>query len=146
MRALVSAASSFDFRIARSTPNQQCLAPAILDARDHLLLQIWAKRSSSRVRSSVSHGTEDFAARLQVRCLSYRSGGAACSFARAASTCNYNGPFGDFFDQPKIADAVWDLFRDVFGIQKTSVRVVIGVASLPLGVPIGLDVIFEVAD
>ena len=50
--------------------------------------------------------------------------------------------FGDFFDQPKVADAVWDLFRDVFGIQKTSVRVVIGVASLPLGVPIGLDVIF----
>ena len=42
--------------------------------------------------------------------------------------------FGDFFDQPKVADAVWDLFRDVFGIQKTSVRVVIGVASLPLGV------------
>ncbi len=46
------------------------------------------------------------------------------------------GRFGD----------VWDLFRDVFGIQKTSVRVVIGVASLPLGVPIGLDVIFEVAE
>ena len=39
--------------------------------------------------------------------------------------------FGDFFDQPKVADAVSDLFRDVFGIQKTSVRVVIGVASLP---------------
>jgi hypothetical protein len=36
------------------------------------------------------------------------------------------GTFGDFFDQPKVADAVWDLFRDVFGIQKTSVRVVIG--------------------
>ena len=50
------------------------------------------------------------------------------------------------FDQPKVADAVSDLFRDVFGIQKTSVRVVIGVASLPLGVPIGLDVIFEVAE
>src|SRR5258708_35584338 len=69
----------------------------------------------------------------QVRCLSCRRAGAACSFARAASTCNYNGLFGDFFDQPKVADAVWDLFRDVFGIQKTSVRVVIGVASLPLG-------------
>ena len=54
--------------------------------------------------------------------------------------------FGDFFDQPKVADAVSDLFRDVFGIQKTSVRVVVGVASLPLGVPIGLDVIFEVAE
>ena len=53
---------------------------------------------------------------------------------------------GDFFDQPMVADAVSDLFRDVFGVQKTSVRVVIGVASLPLGVPIGLDVIFEVAE
>jgi hypothetical protein len=52
----------------------------------------------------------------------------------------------DFFDQPKVADAVSDLFRDVFGIQRTSVRVVIGVASLPLGVPIRLDVIFEVAE
>jgi hypothetical protein len=47
---------------------------------------------------------------------------------------------------PRVADAVSDLFREVFGIQKTSVRVVIGVTSLPLGVPIGLDVIFEVAE
>jgi enamine deaminase RidA (YjgF/YER057c/UK114 family) len=53
---------------------------------------------------------------------------------------------GDFFDQPRVADAVSDLFRDVFGIEKTSVRLVIGVASLPLGMPIELDVIFEVAD
>jgi enamine deaminase RidA (YjgF/YER057c/UK114 family) len=51
---------------------------------------------------------------------------------------------GDFFDQPRVADAVSDLFRDVFGIEKTSVRLVIGVASLPLGLPIELDVIFEV--
>jgi enamine deaminase RidA (YjgF/YER057c/UK114 family) len=54
--------------------------------------------------------------------------------------------YGDFFDQPKIADAVSDLFRDIFGIEKTSVRVIIGVASLPLGVPIELEVIFEVAN
>jgi enamine deaminase RidA (YjgF/YER057c/UK114 family) len=53
---------------------------------------------------------------------------------------------GDFFDQPRIADAASDLFRDVFGIEKTSVRQVIGVASLPLGVPVELDVIFEVAE
>ena len=52
---------------------------------------------------------------------------------------------GDFFDQPKVADAVSDLFRDVFGTDKTAVRLVIGVASLPLGMPIELDVIFEVA-
>jgi enamine deaminase RidA (YjgF/YER057c/UK114 family) len=53
---------------------------------------------------------------------------------------------GDFFDQPKVADAVSDLFRDVFGIEKASVRLVIGVASLPLGVPVELEVIFEVAN
>ena len=53
---------------------------------------------------------------------------------------------GDFFDQPKVADAASDLFRDVFGIEKTSVRLVIGVASLPLGMPVELDVIFEVAE
>jgi len=53
---------------------------------------------------------------------------------------------GDFFDQPRVADAASDLFRDVFGIEKTSVRLVIGVASLPLGMPIELDVIFEVAE
>ncbi len=53
---------------------------------------------------------------------------------------------GDFFDQPRVADAVSDLFRDVFGIEKASVRLVIGVASLPLGMPIELEVILEVAD
>jgi enamine deaminase RidA (YjgF/YER057c/UK114 family) len=54
--------------------------------------------------------------------------------------------FGDFFDQPRVADAVSDLFRDVFGIEKTSVRLIIGVASLPLGMPIELDVVFEVTE
>ncbi len=52
---------------------------------------------------------------------------------------------GDFFDQPTVADAVSDLFRDIFGSEKTAVRLVIGVASLPLGMPVELEVIFEVA-
>jgi enamine deaminase RidA (YjgF/YER057c/UK114 family) len=54
--------------------------------------------------------------------------------------------FGDSFDQPRVADAASDLFRDVFGADKMAVRLVIGVASLPLGMPIELEVIFEVAD
>ena len=53
---------------------------------------------------------------------------------------------GDFFDQPRVADAVSDLFRDIFGNDKMAVRSVIGVASLPLGMPIELEVIFEVTD
>ena len=52
---------------------------------------------------------------------------------------------GDFFDQPRVADGVSDLFRDVFGIERASVRSVIGVASLPLGMPIELEIIFEVS-
>src|ERR1700733_13582750 len=52
--------------------------------------------------------------------------------------------FGDFFDQPGVADAVSDLFRDIFGTDKMAVRSVMGVASLPLGMPIELEVTFEV--
>jgi enamine deaminase RidA (YjgF/YER057c/UK114 family) len=51
---------------------------------------------------------------------------------------------GDFFDQPKVADAASELLRDVFGAQKTSARLVFGVASLPFGMPVELEVIFEV--
>ena len=53
---------------------------------------------------------------------------------------------GDFFDQPRVADAVSDLFRDIFGSERTAARLVIGVASLPIGMPIELEVIFEVAE
>jgi len=53
---------------------------------------------------------------------------------------------GDFFDQPRVADAASDLFRDIFGEDKLPVRLVIGVASLPLGMPVELEVIFEIEE
>jgi enamine deaminase RidA (YjgF/YER057c/UK114 family) len=53
---------------------------------------------------------------------------------------------GDFFDQPRVADAASDLFQSVFGVEKMAVRSVIGVASLPLGLPIELEVTFEVTE
>jgi enamine deaminase RidA (YjgF/YER057c/UK114 family) len=52
---------------------------------------------------------------------------------------------GDIRDQPKVADAASELLRDVFGKDKSSCRLVYGVASLPLGTPVELEVIFEVA-
>jgi enamine deaminase RidA (YjgF/YER057c/UK114 family) len=58
--------------------------------------------------------------------------------------CIYLATDGDFFDQPRVADAASELFRDVFGGDKTSVRMVLGVASLPLGVPVAVEVILEV--
>lgn len=51
---------------------------------------------------------------------------------------------GDFFDQPRVADGASELFRDVFGEGKMSVRSVIGVASLPLGMPVEVEVTMEV--
>ncbi len=51
----------------------------------------------------------------------------------------------DFVDHPRVADAVSDLFRDIFGAARSSVRTVIGVASLPLGMPVELEIIFEVS-
>ena len=58
----------------------------------------------------------------------------------------YLATSGDFYDQPIVADAASELLRDVFGEGKTSVRSVFGVASLPLGVPVMLEVTFEVND
>ena len=50
----------------------------------------------------------------------------------------------EFTEHPKVADAASELLRDVFGDQAVSSRLVFGVASLPLGSPVELEVIFEV--
>ena len=52
---------------------------------------------------------------------------------------------GDVRDQPKVADAASELLQDVFGEDKNPCRLVYGVASLPLGAPVELEIIFEVA-
>ena len=52
---------------------------------------------------------------------------------------------GDLRDHPKVADATSELLQDVFGKGKNPCRLVYGVASLPLGTPVELEIIFEVA-
>jgi enamine deaminase RidA (YjgF/YER057c/UK114 family) len=52
---------------------------------------------------------------------------------------------GDFRDLPKVADGASELLEDIFGKDKNPSRLVYGVASLPLGTPVELEVIFEVA-
>lgn len=56
----------------------------------------------------------------------------------------YIATSGDFVEQPKVADAASELLRDVFGDDKVSARLVFGVESLPFGMPVELEVIFEV--
>jgi len=51
---------------------------------------------------------------------------------------------GDVRDQPKVADAASELLQDIFGEDKNPCRSVYGVASLPLGTPVELEIIFEV--
>jgi len=53
---------------------------------------------------------------------------------------------GDVRDQPKVADAASELLQDVFGKDRNPCRLVYGVASLPLGTPVELEVIFEVGN
>ncbi|MEJ1126935.1 RidA family protein [Variovorax sp. CCNWLW225] len=53
---------------------------------------------------------------------------------------------GDVREHPKVADGASVLLQDVFGKASNPSRVVVGVASLPLGVPVELDLIFEVTN
>jgi enamine deaminase RidA (YjgF/YER057c/UK114 family) len=52
--------------------------------------------------------------------------------------------FGDVREQAKVADGASNLLQDVFGAARNPSRLVIGVASLPLGAPVELELIFEV--
>ena len=52
---------------------------------------------------------------------------------------------GDVRDQPKVADGASELLQEIFGKEKNPSRLVYGVASLPLGATVELEIIFEVA-
>ena len=51
---------------------------------------------------------------------------------------------GDVRNQPRVADGASELLQDIFGPDKNPCRLVYGVASLPLGTPVELEVIFAV--
>src|SRR5579863_10235857 len=52
----------------------------------------------------------------------------------------------DFREHPKVADAASELFMSIFGREKLSTRLVLGMATLPLGMCVELEVILEVTD
>jgi enamine deaminase RidA (YjgF/YER057c/UK114 family) len=51
----------------------------------------------------------------------------------------------DFRQHPKVADAASELLVSVFGADKTSTRLVFGMASLQVGVCVVLEIIFEIS-
>jgi enamine deaminase RidA (YjgF/YER057c/UK114 family) len=48
--------------------------------------------------------------------------------------------------QPKIADGASQLLLDIFGDKGRSVRKIMGVSSIPMQVPVMVELLFEVAD
>jgi enamine deaminase RidA (YjgF/YER057c/UK114 family) len=51
----------------------------------------------------------------------------------------------DFVDHPEVGEGASDLLLKVFGKEKLSVRMVLGVATLPLGMPVEIEFVLEVA-
>ncbi len=51
-----------------------------------------------------------------------------------------------FTEQPKVANGASDLLGEVFGDAGKHARAAVGVPSLPLGVPVEVDLIAEVSD
>ena len=70
--------------------------------------------------------------------------GSLDHITRVVSVKVYLATHGDFYNQPIVADAASEILRDVFGEDRMSARSVMGVASLPLGAPVMLEVVFEV--
>jgi enamine deaminase RidA (YjgF/YER057c/UK114 family) len=71
--------------------------------------------------------------------------GSLDKIAGVAKLGVYIATEGDFRDHPKVADGASEVLLDVFGAGMLSGRVVLGVASLPLGLPVEIELVFEIA-
>ena len=57
---------------------------------------------------------------------------------------DYLATAGDKVNQPRVADGASELLKDIFGAARMSTRLVVGAASIPLGLPVVVDLLFEV--
>src|SRR5262245_28148263 len=85
-----------------------------------------------------------YTAALNVLALTRKQLGSLNRVSRVVRLGVYVAATPEFTDHPKVADAASELLRDVLGEQTVSSRLVFGVASLPLGSPVELEVILEV--
>jgi len=84
------------------------------------------------------------AAALNALALAKKQLGSLNRVSRVVRLGVYIAATPEFTEHPKIADGASELLRDVLGEETISSRLVIGVASLPLGSPVELEVILEV--
>ena len=85
-----------------------------------------------------------YTAALNALALTKKQLGSLDRVSRVVRLGVYIAATPEFTEHPKVADAASELLRDVFGDETVSSRLVFGVASLPLGSPVELEVIFEV--
>src|SRR6185312_9200105 len=84
-----------------------------------------------------------YMAALNVLALTKKHLGSLDRVSRVVRLGVYVAATQEFREHPKVADAASELLRDVFGEESVSSRLAFGVASLPLGSPVELEVIFE---
>ena len=64
---------------------------------------------------------------------------------RVVKVTGFVASTADFTDHPKVVNAASELFGDVFGDAGRHARAAVGVPALPLGVPVEVEAIVEVA-
>ena len=85
-----------------------------------------------------------YTAALNALALTRKQLGSLDRVSRVVRLGVYIAATAEFTEHPKVADAASELLRDVFGQTSVSSRLVFGVASLPLGSPVELEIILEV--
>jgi enamine deaminase RidA (YjgF/YER057c/UK114 family) len=51
---------------------------------------------------------------------------------------------GDFREHPKVADGASELLLAIFGADRIPPRIVLGISSIPLGMPVEIELVFEI--
>ncbi len=72
--------------------------------------------------------------------------GGVDNISRIIRVCVYVACAPAFTDQPKVANAASDLLAELFGESGKHVRSAVGVASLPLDVPVELELVAATGD
>jgi enamine deaminase RidA (YjgF/YER057c/UK114 family) len=85
-----------------------------------------------------------YTAASNVLALTKKQSGSLNRVSRVVRLGVYVAATPEFSEHAKVADAASELLRDVFGKETVSSRLVFGVASLPLGSAVELEVILEV--
>ncbi|WP_054953002.1 RidA family protein [Flaviflexus massiliensis] len=73
-----------------------------------------------------------------------QTAGGIDSIASIIHVTGYVASAPDFYDQPKVINGASELFADIFGTGGKHTRSAVGVAVLPLNVPVELEIVCQI--